>query len=83
MACSTTLKVSRAACLSKTGTIRELGSFADQALCPVPYIVNDPNGMDVDYINRQEVHPAPHPLDRDEELETFGEIQDFSQPIIY
>ena len=46
-----------------------------------PYAVNNPNGMDVDYINEQEVRPAPRPLDQDEEQEMFGEIQEFSQPI--
>ena len=46
-----------------------------------PYSINDPNGMDVDHINLQEVCPAPHPLEPDEELEEFGDIQYFSPPI--
>jgi hypothetical protein len=37
--------------------------------------------MEVSHINGQEVHPAPRPLNHEEELEEFGEIQDFSQPI--
>ena len=46
-----------------------------------PYGIDDPNGMDVDHINMQEVCPAPRPLEPEEELEEFGDIQDFSQPI--
>jgi len=46
-----------------------------------PYHINDPNGMEVSHINGQEVHPAQRPLNHEEELEEFGEIQDFSQPI--